>query len=141
MTSRWILVVAGAIAGEEGRWLMHQRPFEKHHGGLWEFPGGKVEEAEIPVESLVRELREELGIEISPADCVPAHFAQGWAQDDQTRIVILLYTIAAYSGTPEALEGESIGWFTPAEVAILDKPPLDVALARQLFASASPRSQ
>ncbi len=134
MKPRWILVVAGAIAGEGGRWLMHQRPREKHHGGLWEFPGGKVEDTEIPVESLARELHEELGIEIASGDCAPVHFAEGWAEDGQTRIVILLYTIARYSGQPQALEGESIGWFTPAEVAMLDKPPLDVALAGQLFA-------
>lgn len=141
MTERWIPVVAGAIAGKGGRWLMHQRPLDKHHGGLWEFPGGKVEADEIPVESLVRELHEELGIAVSPGDCAPAHFAQGWAQDDRTRIVILLYTIAAFSGQAEALEGESVGWFTPEEIARLAKPPLDITLARQLFGSQPPASR
>lgn len=134
MTDRWIAVVAGAIKGDEGRWLMHQRPRHKHHGGLWEFPGGKVETTELPIDSLVRELREELGIRVDPAACTPMHFAEGLAQDGTTRIVILLYTIARYDGHPEALEGESIGWFTPKEIARLDRPPLDIALTEQLFA-------
>ncbi|MEO1019891.1 MAG: NUDIX domain-containing protein, partial [Pseudomonadota bacterium] len=64
MSEGWTPVVAGALRGKDGRWLMHRRPLGKHHGGLWEFPGGKVEPHEIPVKSLARELNEELGIEV-----------------------------------------------------------------------------
>ena len=62
MTTEPIWVVAGALRSREEHWLMHRRPEEKAHGGLWEFPGGKVEPTEIPVEALIRELHEELGI-------------------------------------------------------------------------------
>ncbi len=133
MMDRWIPVVAGALRGVDGRWLMHKRPLEKHHGGLWEFPGGKVESLETPRNALIRELREELGISIEICHCIPA----GFAQEDETSaaepIVILLYTIASWDGIPAALEGGEVDWFTPDEIADLAKPPLDIALARQLF--------
>ena len=58
----FILVVAGALQRQDGLWLMHKRPAHKHHGGLWEFPGGKVEVSETKAEALIRELVEELGI-------------------------------------------------------------------------------
>ncbi|QFT77660.1 (deoxy)nucleoside triphosphate pyrophosphohydrolase [Erythrobacter sp. THAF29] len=134
MMKQWIPVVAGALRAPDGRWLMHRRPAEKHHGGLWEFPGGKVEDAEIPVESLVRELREELGITIVTEACIPVAFAEEAASGGRIPIVILLYRIANWVGDPTALEGGAIGWFTPREMAGLDKPPLDIALAERLFA-------
>ena len=130
----WTLVVAGALTDGRGKWLMHQRPLHKHHGGLWEFPGGKVEVSEKPTESLVRELKEELGIKAVGTDLMPLTFAQSEADSDQKSIVILLYRIASWQGEPQALEGEGIGWFTPDEVMELDKPPLDVELAARLFA-------
>lgn len=114
---------------------MHKRPEEKHHGGLWEFPGGKVEDFEIPVESLVRELREEIGISFRPLDCRPIAFAEERAVERQIPLVILLYRIARWEGEPEALEGGEVGWFSPREIAALDKPPLDIELAERLFSS------
>ena len=129
-----MLVVAAALTDGCGRWLMHRRPFAKQHGGLWEFPGGKVEVSEKPPESLVRELQEELGIKVVGTDLVPLTFAQSEAETDQISIVILLYRIDVWQGDPQALEGEGIGWFTPDEVMELDKPPLDVELAARLFA-------
>lgn len=127
-------VVAGALAGSGDKWLMHQRSLEKHHGGLWEFPGGKVEGAEIPVKALIRELHEELGIAVQDSACKPAGFAEERSPTAQNPIVILLYTIDKWDGEPQALEGEGIGWFTAKEIADLDKPPLDQLLAAQLFA-------
>lgn len=129
----WLPVVAAALRDAEGRCLMHRRPFEKHHGGLWEFPGGKVEEGENPRNALVREIEEELGIRLEGGNLVPAGFADGKPDVSAMQIVILLYTTTDWEGTPQALEGEAIGWFTPDEVLTLDKPPLDIALARALF--------
>ncbi|QIG55301.1 (deoxy)nucleoside triphosphate pyrophosphohydrolase [Altererythrobacter sp. BO-6] len=129
-----MLVVAAALTDGFGRWLMHRRPFAKQHGGLWEFPGGKVEVSEKPTESLVRELQEELGIIVNGSELAPLIFAQSEAETSQNSIVILLYRIEAWQGEPQALEGEGIGWFTPDEVMELDKPPLDVELAARLFA-------
>ena len=130
----WIPVVALALCDGEGRWLMHERPKNKHHGGLWEFPGGKVETGEMPVNALVREIREELDLDLEADRLTPAAFAQ---EDDRTHsipIVILLYTYGFTDGTPRAMEGGAIDWFTPGQIQALDKPPLDCALARSLFA-------
>ena len=127
-------VVAGALMGPNATSLMHRRPLEKHHGGLWEFPGGKVEPAEMPVAALVRELEEELGIVVEPGACIPAGFAEDRRPQGQSGTVVLLYTIAQWQGEPRAIEGEAIGWFTPDEIARLETPPLDRELADRLFA-------
>lgn len=130
---RWICVVAGALRGDDGRWLMHRRPPGKHHAGLWEFPGGKVEPSEMPLISLVRELSEELGILCHPHSMTPATFAESRADDAGQAIVILLYTVTRWSGEPKSLEGGAVDWFTPEEVRALAMPPLDVMLAARLF--------
>lgn len=101
-------VVAGALKRSDGRWLMHRRPEGKHHAGLWEFPGGKVETAEIPVDALVRELAEELGIRCLAEDCTPASFAETGDDDAGPLIVILLYIVAHWEGEPLALEGGAV---------------------------------
>ncbi len=133
MIINWLTVVAGALSRDDGLWLMHRRPLGKHHGGLWEFPGGKVEANEMPAQSLQRELEEELGINCAPDNFVPVAFAESGGEDALPHLVILLYMIAVWEGHPEALEGGEVGWFTPEEVLALSKPPLDVSLARQLF--------
>ena len=133
MTGAGMLVVAGAIYGSDGRWLMHRRPYEKDHGGLWEFPGGKVEIAEIPAHALCRELKEELGIEVDPGDCEPIAFAEGARESGRGAIVILLYKVRRWSGTPDSLENGAVGWVTPAEMEALEKPPLDQILAKRLL--------
>lgn len=133
MTRKWTAVVAGALHRPEGRWLMHRRPVGKHHAGLWEFPGGKIEAGEMPIEALRRELAEELGIVCPPEACVPAGFAESPEEAQAPPLVILLYAIGAWEGEPSALEGGALGWFTPAEALALPKPPLDIALAARLF--------
>ncbi|MBD3730176.1 MAG: (deoxy)nucleoside triphosphate pyrophosphohydrolase [Sphingomonadales bacterium] len=128
-----LLVVAAAIADGQGRWLMQQRPLGKHHGGLWEFPGGKVEIGETARLALVREIAEELGLTLDPEALQPVASADGPAADGLRRLVILLYTSRVWEGMPQALEGGDWGWFDPDAIAALDKPPLDRALAAQLF--------
>ena len=135
MTTTWMAVVAAALHRADGRWLMHRRPEGKNHGGLWEFPGGKVEPTEMPKESLVRELGEELGISCAAVDLMPCGFAESASNSNASPLVILLYTLAVWEGEPKALEGGAVEWFTPAEVLALPKPPLDVELAARLFAN------
>ena len=113
---------------------MHRRPLHKDHGGLWEFPGGKVEPAEMPTNALVRELAEELGVRVNPAKLLPAGFAETPPADGNRGIVILLYTLSEWTGEPMALDaGAAIDWFTPREIAGLALPPLDRRLSRMVF--------
>ena len=128
------LVVAAALSRADGRWLMHRRPAHKEHGGLWEFPGGKVEPGESPGNALVREVSEELGLDIIRANSSPSAFAESLSPDGLIITVILLYTIAGWHGEPVALEeGAEVGWFTPLEISALSRPPLDMKLAQSLF--------
>lgn len=134
----WIPVVALALTDDTGRLLMHLRDEKKEHGGLWEFPGGKVESNENPANALIREIQEELGISLDGASLSPAGFAEAEPAEGKSQIVILLYTAGPWNRVqgeqPQSLEGGGVGWFTPAEIAQLDKPPLDVALACRIFA-------
>ena len=123
-----MLVVALAAQDGEGRLLMQQRPEGKHHAGLWEFPGGKVEDVENPRKALVREIREELAIELDPYDLKPSGFAEGTASDGETPIVLLLYMTRYFEGEIAAQEGQAWGWFTSAEAARLPLAPMDARL-------------
>ena len=129
----WICVVALALHDDRGRWLMHRRPLHKHHGGLWEFPGGKVEPGERPRVALVREIQEELGLSLAPHAVQPVAFAEENETGSAKPIVIMLYS-SAWDGSPvAALEGGEIAWFKPHAIDLLPKPPLDIELSRRLF--------
>ncbi|MFA9200538.1 MAG: (deoxy)nucleoside triphosphate pyrophosphohydrolase [Cypionkella sp.] len=125
-------VVAGVLRDGDGRLLLQRRPPGKRHAGLWEFPGGKVEPGENPRAALVRELAEELGIDLADDALRPAGFAEAAAGGGEPAIVILLYTVGSFSGRPTARGGAEAGWFTPAQAAELPLPPLDRALLAQL---------
>lgn len=112
-----ILVVA-AVIRREGRILIAQRPRDKHMGGLWEFPGGKVEPGEPPRQALVRELGEELGI--APADCAPLIRI---SHDYPDKAVCLdVWEVTAFSGEPHGREGQAVRWVTPEELPGFDFP-------------------
>ena len=124
-----IPVVATALLAPDGKVLMQQRRQSAEHGGLWEFPGGKVEPGESLEDSLRREILEELGIELAAGTLKPL----GFAADPGQPYVILLYTCGEWRGSPVCLDGEAIGWFTPEQVLALPMPPLDVPLAQALL--------
>lgn len=125
-----MLVVAVALIDGDGRCLMQQRPHDKRHGGLWEFPGGKVEPGEHPDAALVRELAEELAIEVAADALVPVGFAT------DRPVTMLLYRCAVWGGAPQPLAAAALRWDRPAALAALPMPPVDVpllaALARTL---------
>lgn len=127
-----MLVVAGALTDSAGRVLVAQRPFAKEHGGLWEFPGGKVEPGESPESALVRELEEELGVSIDAADLRPVAFAS--EPRGRRHLVLLLYRVERWQGEPEAIDAAAIRWVMPDELAALDMPPADVTLSSVLAA-------
>ncbi len=126
-------MVAAAIEGEDGRLLLQQRPPGKRHAGLWEFPGGKVDPGETPEAALVREIEEELGLGLDLGALRPLTFAsEPGEQDGRAPIVLLLFGCSRWQGTAEGREGQSFGWFTPAEASALPMPPLDCALLNWL---------
>lgn len=120
-----LLVVAAALVDARGRVLMQQRPRSREHGGLWEFPGGKLEPGEGPVAALVRELREELAIAVLSPAFVPLAFA---ATEGPRPIVLLLYGCRDWHGKPASQEGAEVAWYDPDALAGLAMPPLDVPL-------------
>ncbi len=129
-----IWVVAVAMLDAQGRVLMQQRLATDPHGGLWEFPGGKLESGESPEQAAVRELAEELDIVIDPADLIPVSFASGPTQGGaQPRpVVILLFACRRWSETPVPQVAEQLAWCEPGRLAELAMPPLDYPLGRAL---------
>ena len=116
-------VAAAALIDADGRLLVQQRPAGKQMEGLWEFPGGKIEPGETPEAALVRELGEELGIETQAACCAPACFAS--EPLGERHLLLLLYVIRKWRGTPQPLEGGALRWVRPVELHALAMPPAD----------------
>lgn len=127
-----MIVVAAALADESGRVLLQQRRPGRSMAGLWEFPGGKVEAGELPEAALTRELAEELGIAVAPADLVPACFAS--AAVDERHMLLLLYLCRRWQGTPAPLDASALAWLRPGEMDPEEMPPADRPLIGLLSA-------
>lgn len=121
-----LLVVAAALVDADGRVLLQQRPPGRQMAGLWEFPGGKVESGERPETALVRELREELGIETDEAGLTPTAFAS--APLGERHLILLLYVCRTWRGEPAALDASALKWLRPNEMMALSMPPADLPL-------------
>jgi 8-oxo-dGTP diphosphatase len=122
-------VVAAMLVDAEGRLLMQQRAEGKHHAGLWEFPGGKVEPDESPEAALIRELNEELAIEVAPDAIAPTAFAS--VPHRRRQLLLLLYRCTSWRGTPRAVDAAAVGWFTLADLDGLPMPPADRVLVER----------
>jgi 8-oxo-dGTP diphosphatase len=121
-------VVCGVIADDDGRFLSCLRPAGKHLGGLWEFPGGKVEAGEFPETALVRELLEELGIEVA----VEAALDPVTWNYDGGEIRLLPFLCQIIRGVPSPLEHEAIHWCDPCDFGNLVWAPADLPILEQL---------
>ncbi len=119
-------VVAAALLGDDGRILLQQRPPGGPMAGLWEFPGGKVEEGEVPEHALARELREELGIAVPLEALEAACFASAPLGDKH--LILLLYLCRAWAGDPKPLHATALKWTRPSEMRSLPMPPADLPL-------------
>lgn len=119
-------VAAGALIDVEGRVLLAQRPSGKHMAGLWEFPGGKIEKGETPEQALVRELKEELEIDISESCLTPLTFASHRYED--FHLMMPLYVCRVWQGTVFAKEGQNFIWAYPEEFDKFSMLPADIPL-------------
>jgi 8-oxo-dGTP diphosphatase len=106
-------VAAGVLRDAAGRVLIAQRPEGKHLAGLWEFPGGKLEPGETVAQALVRELHEELGIDVDPTQLTPL-IRVPWTYGPRQLLLDTLM-VHAWDGTPQALDAAAIAWHAPHE--------------------------
>jgi len=130
--STLVLVAACALIDADGRVLIAQRPEGKPMAGLWEFPGGKVEQGELPEQTLIRELKEELGITVSEACLAPLTFASHAYSD--FHLLMPLYVCRRWEGAVTATEGQRLAWVRANRLRDYDMPPADVPLISHLVA-------
>jgi len=130
MTLAVTLVVAAALIDIDGRVLLTQRPEGKAMAGLWEFPGGKVRPDETPETALIRELKEELGIDVAEACLAPLSFASH--RYERFHLLMPLYACRRWTGSPEAREGQRLAWVRPQKLEDYPMPPADKPLVAML---------
>lgn len=125
-----VLVSAVALVDIDDRVLLAQRPEGKSMAGLWEFPGGKVDEGETPEAALIRELHEELGIDTVESCLAPIGFAShGY---DDFHLLMPLFVCRKWQGDPQPREGQELAWVRPNRLRDYPMPPADVPLVAQL---------
>ena len=131
---RVLLVAAVALIDADGRVLLAERPQGKSMAGLWEFPGGKVREGETPEAALIRELKEELGIDVTASCLAPFTFASHGYED--FHLLMPLYVCRRWQGMVTPREGQRLTWVRPTRLAEYPMPPADkplVAMLRDLL--------
>ncbi len=129
-----VLVAAAALVDVDGRVLIAQRPEGKSMAGLWEFPGGKVQEGETPEGALIRELAEELGIETRRSCLAPIAFASHAYED--FHLLMPVFACRVWQGEVAPQEGQATAWVRPARLADYPMPPADkplIGLLRDLL--------
>lgn len=125
-----VLVSACALVDIEGRVLLAQRPEGKSMAGLWEFPGGKVEPGEAPETALIRELKEELEIDVTASCLAPFTFASH--AYEKFHLLMPLYVCRKWQGIPSPVEGQTLKWVRPAKMTDYPMPPADEPLVAML---------
>ena len=125
-----VLVAACALVDVDGRVLLARRPAGRHLAGLWEFPGGKVEKGETPEQALIREMSEELGINIAEPCLAPLTFASH--SYPTFHLLMPLYACRRWQGVPDAKEGQELAWVRPNRMAEYPMPPADEPLRAML---------
>ncbi|MCZ8312025.1 MAG: (deoxy)nucleoside triphosphate pyrophosphohydrolase [Rhodospirillales bacterium] len=128
--ARVLLVVAAALIDADGRVLLARRPPGKAMAGLWEFPGGKVGPGETPEAALIRELKEELGLDLAHACLAPLTFASHRYPD--FHLLMPLFAARNWKGTPVPREGQELAWVRPLKMSDYPMPPADVPLVAML---------
>lgn len=127
---RLLLVAAVALIDADGRVLISQRPPGKSLAGLWEFPGGKIESGERPETALIRELKEELAIDVAESCLAPLTFASHAYED--FHLLMPLYVCRRWKGEAKAQEGQVLKWVRPQALRDHPMPPADMPLIPHL---------
>jgi 8-oxo-dGTP diphosphatase len=130
MAKPLVLVAAAALVDPDRRVLITRRPPGKPMAGLWEFPGGKVHEGETPEQALIRELYEELGIDVCPTCLAPLTFASHEYED--FHLLMPLYQIRTWDGIITPREGQEIKWVRVNRLSDYPMPPADEPLIPML---------
>jgi len=130
VSAKLVLVAACALIDVDGRVLLAQRPAGKPMAGLWEFPGGKVERGERPEDSLIRELKEELGIVVREACLAPLTFASH--AYPEFHLLMPLFVCRRWDGTVTPREGQRLAWVNPNRLREYPMPPADEPLIAHL---------
>lgn len=125
-----MLVSAVALVDADGRVLLAERPAGKSMAGLWEFPGGKVNQGETPEAALIRELKEELSIDVT-ASCLAAIAFASHTYDD-FHLLMPLFACRVWKGEPQGLEGQALQWIRPIRMGDVAMPPADAPLVATL---------
>ena len=125
-----LLVAACALVDPDGRVLIARRPEGKPMAGLWEFPGGKVEPGELPEATVIRELKEELAVDVTEACLAPLTFASH--SYDEFHLLMPLYICRRWEGTVTAQEGQEVKWVRPVRLRDYPMPPADIPLISHL---------
>ena len=125
-----VLVAACALVDVDDRVLLARRPSGKTMAGLWEFPGGKVHRGETPEAALIRELKEELAVDVTKACLAPFTFASHAYED--FHLVMPLYVCRKWQGTVAPLEGQELAWVRPVRMNRYPMPPADEPLVAML---------
>tara|TARA_B100000900_G_scaffold412366_1_gene433993 strand:- start:1260 stop:1664 length:405 start_codon:yes stop_codon:yes gene_type:complete len=117
------LVSACALINEKGKVLINKRPEGKDYAGYWEFPGGKVEENETPEDAIIRELKEEINIDVSAACLAPLSFTE--KNYEKYYVVVLLYVCRKWEGHMKPMENQQIEWVYPNDIEDFNVLPAD----------------
>lgn len=128
--AKLLLVAACALIDADGRILLAKRREGSPMGGLWEFPGGKLQDGETPEEALKRELEEELGLKTQTSCLAPAAFAS-WGSEE-FHLLMPLFMCRKWSGNPTPRAHDALQWVRKEELLRFDMPPADRPLAAQL---------
>lgn len=130
-----LLVVAAALENDKGEILLAQRPVGKRLAGKWEFPGGKVERDESPEQALIREIGEELAIDLDISGVEPFWFlSHDYVSEFDFHLLMPVYLCKKWKGTPRAVEHAAIQWVKPSDMPKMDMIEADAELVQKLIA-------
>lgn len=128
-----VRVAVGVVCDDENRILIARRAEHRHQGGLWEFPGGKIEEGETLAQALIRELHEELGIDVAPERCEPLMTIEHDYGDKAVRLEVCW--VRQFQGVPTGKEGQPLRWIDVADLNDYAFPKANDAIVEAIQAA------